>query len=125
MTRKIADDGKINRKYCHIILLWLISVMSSFSFFNYLPILGHIQYSQPKKGSALLFFPAAGGIPNTPLDIRTLHCGEVVAETSETDKWISQLWLRAGSYSPTAPPGNLHEHALSDVKKYCQDASSS
>ena len=92
--------------------------------FNCLFVLGHIQYSQPKKGSALLFFPAAGGIPNDPLDIRTLHCGEVVAETSETDKWISQLWLRAGRYSPTAPPGNLHGNALNDVKKYCHDASS-
>lgn len=74
---------------------------------------------QPKKGSALLFFPAAGGIPNTPLDIRTLHCGEVVADTAETDKWISQLWLRGGRYTPTAPPGNRHEDALENVKEYC------
>ena len=78
--------------------------------------------SEPKKGSALLFFPAAGGIPNAPFDIRTLHCGEVVAETSETDKWISQLWLRAGQYSPTAPPGNLHQEALETVKEYCSSA---
>jgi len=77
---------------------------------------------EPKKGSALLFFPAAGGIPNAPFDIRTLHCGEVVAETSETDKWISQLWLRAGQYSPTAPPGNLHQEALETVKEYCSSA---
>eukprot|EP00536_Pseudo-nitzschia_multiseries_P004254 jgi/Psemu1/237484/estExt_Genewise1.C_700028 len=74
---------------------------------------------QPKKGSALVFFPAAGGIPNAPFDIRTLHCGEVVAESSETDKWISQLWLRASPYSPTAPPGNLHQDALGSVKEYC------
>lgn len=47
----------------------------------------------PKKGSALLFFPAAGGIPNTPFDIRTLHSGEAVAKEAEHDKWIAQLWL--------------------------------
>jgi len=74
---------------------------------------------QPKKGSALMFFPSAGGIPNAPFDIRTLHCGEVVAETSKTDKWISQLWLRATPYTPTAPPGNLHKDALGSVKEYC------
>mmetsp|Transcript_22407 Transcript_22407/g.52884 ORF Transcript_22407/g.52884 Transcript_22407/m.52884 type:complete len:483 (+) Transcript_22407:144-1592(+) len=74
---------------------------------------------QPKKGSALMFFPSAGGIPNAPFDIRTLHCGEVVAESSESDKWISQLWLRASPYSPTAPPGNLHQDALGSVKEYC------
>ena len=57
----------------------------------------------PKKGSALLFFLAAGGIPNVPFDIRTLHCGEVVAEDASHDKWIPQLWLRKGNYKPTAP----------------------
>ena len=65
----------------------------------------------PKKGSALLFFPAAGGIPTCPFDIRTLHCGEAVAEDSPTDKWIAQLWLRETSYKPTAPPDNTHAAA--------------
>jgi hypothetical protein len=76
-------------------------------------------HSQPKKGSALLFFPAAGGIPNTPFDIRTLHCGEVVDPASDQDKWIAQLWLRQQSYTPTAPPGNSHGSALEAVSKYC------
>ena len=42
---------------------------------------------QPKQGNAVLFFPAAGGIPSTPLDIRTLHCGEVVGASEDDDKW--------------------------------------
>jgi hypothetical protein len=74
---------------------------------------------QPRKGSAVLFFPAAGGIPNAPFDIRTLHCGEVVAEDSSQDKWISQLWLRQGIYAPTAPAGNLHSEATDAISDYC------
>mmetsp|Transcript_39910 Transcript_39910/g.56241 ORF Transcript_39910/g.56241 Transcript_39910/m.56241 type:complete len:452 (+) Transcript_39910:89-1444(+) len=74
---------------------------------------------RPKKGSALLFFPAAGGIPNVPFDIRTLHCGEAVAEHSQQDKWISQLWLRQRKYTPTAPAGNSHAAAVETVAAYC------
>jgi prolyl 4-hydroxylase len=77
---------------------------------------------RPKKGTALLFFPAAGGIPGTPLDIRTLHCGEAVRgdTTSATaEKWIAQLWLREEAYRPTVPPGSAHARALSAVEKYC------
>jgi hypothetical protein len=78
---------------------------------------------QPKKGSALMFFPAAGGIPNTPFDIRTLHCGESVAKSSDSDKWISQLWLRENTaYKPSAPPGNLHQEADEAVQSYCERA---
>ena len=29
----------------------------------------------PQKGSTLVFFPAAGGIPGSPIDVRTLHAG--------------------------------------------------
>jgi hypothetical protein len=79
---------------------------------------------RPKKGSALLFFPAAGGIPNVPFDIRTLHCGEVVAEDASQDKWIAQLWLRKGYYKPTAPPGNTHASAFDAVSAYCNSSSS-
>jgi hypothetical protein len=79
-----------------------------------------LTHSQPKKGSALLFFPAAGGIPNTPFDIRTLHCGEAVDNESSQDKWISQLWLRQSKYSPSAPSGNLHSAAKDAVTQYCQ-----
>eukprot|EP00980_Cylindrotheca_fusiformis_P014783 scaffold4026_cov117-Cylindrotheca_fusiformis.AAC.18 len=74
--------------------------------------------SQPKKGSALLFFPAAGGIPNSPFDIRTLHCGEAVDESSPNDKWISQLWLRGSPYTPSAPTGNLHALATDAIAEY-------
>ena len=73
----------------------------------------------PKKGSALLFFPAAGGIANAPFDIRTLHCGEAVAKDSSTDKWISQLWLRETSYKPTAPPDNSHAASAGAINDYC------
>jgi 2OG-Fe(II) oxygenase superfamily len=74
---------------------------------------------QPRKGTALLFFPSAGGIPSTPFDIRTLHCGEVVSDSSSHDKWIAQLWLRSGAYTPTAPPGNVHENAFQAIAEYC------
>ena len=74
---------------------------------------------RPKKGSALLFFPAAGGIPTAPFDIRTLHCGEAVSEDAESEKWISQLWLRQRQYKPTAPAGNTHVKAFDAIDKYC------
>jgi hypothetical protein len=82
-------------------------------------------FRRPKKGSALLFFPAAGGIPNTPLDIRTLHCGEIVSKSSNNDKWISQLWLREtpNAYIPTAPQGNTHAAAADAISGYCTDHS--
>ena len=74
---------------------------------------------RPKKGSALLFFPAAGGIPTAPFDIRTLHCGEAVSEDAKSEKWISQLWLRQREYNPTAPDGNTHEKAFDAIGRYC------
>jgi len=74
---------------------------------------------RPKKGSALLFFPAAGGIPNAPFDIRTLHCGEAVAKDAANEKWIAQLWLRQRDYKPTAPAGNEHANAFDAIGKYC------
>ena len=75
---------------------------------------------RPKKGSALLFFPSAGGIPGTPFDIRTLHCGEAVSEDAENEKWIAQLWLRERGYKPTAPVDNCHEDASGEIGKYCE-----
>jgi hypothetical protein len=39
----------------------------------------------------LLFFPAAGGLPNAPFDIRTLHCGEAVDKDAMSEKWIAQV----------------------------------
>ena len=81
----------------------------------------------PRKGSALLFFPAAGGIPDCPLDVRTLHAGQMVAtdnSSSTNDKWIAQLWLRQKPYfPPTVPPGNRHADALPAIAEYCQQNS--
>jgi hypothetical protein len=76
---------------------------------------------RPKKGSALLFFPAAGGISSTPFDIRTLHCGEAVSEDAENEKWIAQLWLRERKYTPTAPEGNEHGKAIGAIGSYCKE----
>ena len=74
----------------------------------------------PKKGSALLFFPAAGGIENSPFDIRTLHCGQAVNVKATADKWIAQLWLCERDYTPTAPDAkNLHSLAFDAVSDYC------
>ena len=78
---------------------------------------------QPKKGSALLFFPAAGGIPSTPFDIRTLHAGEALSAEATEEKWIAQMWLRENSkYSPTAPPGNTHLAAADVINTFCDTA---
>lgn len=75
---------------------------------------------QPKKGSALLFFPSAGGIPNVPFDIRTLHAGEAVSDDAKSDKWIAQLWLRKNDlYRATGPPGNSHAAASDAINQYC------
>jgi len=77
---------------------------------------------QPKKGSALLFFPSAGGIPNAPFDIRTLHSGEAVSDDATSDKWIAQLWMRENdSYKPTGPPGNSHAAANDAINAYCNN----
>ncbi|EFJ42400.1 hypothetical protein VOLCADRAFT_107241 [Volvox carteri f. nagariensis] len=44
---------------------------------------------QPRKGTALLFFPAfANGMP----DRRTLH----TAQDAVSEKWVTQLWLSCG-----------------------------
>jgi hypothetical protein len=76
---------------------------------------------QPKKGSALVFFPAAGGVKNTPFDIRTLHAGEALASDAPNDKWIAQLWLRKNNrYTPSAPPGNSHSMATEAIEDFCK-----
>lgn len=91
---------------------------------------------RPHHGRALLFFPAAGGIPNVPVDLRTLHCGQqvVVAATSSNengsdmnddgnnDKWIAQTWLCQNPYTPTAPSNdNRHDRPVVQkaINKYC------
>ena len=65
---------------------------------------------KPRLGTALLFFPAAGGVPGCPADFRTLHCGQVVAESSPQDKWIGQIWLRPRPYHVTV--GTSHEDPI-------------
>lgn len=65
-----------------------------------------------------MFFPAAGGIPKTPFDIRTLHSGEPVAADAKQDKWIAQLWLREEAYTATAPPGNSHSAAQDSILEW-------
>ncbi len=86
-----------------------------------IPIITHrTAHRRPSKGSALVFFPAAGGIDDAPIDIRTLHCGEAVAESAKNEKWIAQLWLRQRSYTPTAPSGNEHEKAFQAIGEYCE-----
>jgi hypothetical protein len=79
---------------------------------------------QPTKGTALLFFPAAGGISETPYDIRTLHCGEMIHRNATNDKWIAQLWLRTKPYMATAPPGNCASdpRAIHSIQQYCSNA---
>jgi predicted 2-oxoglutarate/Fe(II)-dependent dioxygenase YbiX len=77
---------------------------------------------QPKKGTAVLFFPAAGGIDDTPFDIRTIHCGQVVRATSLNQKWIAQLWLRTNPYQPSAPPNNYHINAYKSIEEYCNQS---
>lgn len=88
---------------------------------------------RPKKGSALLFFPARkDGSP----DDRTLHKGEVLIEqqskrrkrrgrkdTSDYDnddqaaKMIAQLWVHERDYTPQVPLGNTHEAAVGLIQK--------
>lgn len=61
---------------------------------------------QPKRGSALIFFPAfKDGRP----DDRTLHKSEVM--TCDEEKWITQMWIHERMFSPILPDGNSKEHA--------------
>jgi prolyl 4-hydroxylase len=69
---------------------------------------GNMLTMRPKKGSALLFFPAlADGTP----DDRTLHKGEVAVE----EKMIAQIWVHERPYKPVIPHGNTHEAAKDAV----------
>lgn len=61
---------------------------------------------QPKRGSALLFFPAS--LDGRP-DDRTLHKGEIM--DGDDEKWIVQMWIHERPYQAALPPGNSHEAA--------------
>ena len=64
---------------------------------------------RPKRGSALLFFPAlADGTP----DDRTLHKGEVAVD----EKMIAQMWIHERAYKPVVPEGNNHEAATELIR---------
>lgn len=76
---------------------------------------------QPKKGSALIFFP---GKSNGTPDDRTLHKGEIMKARSGKsndgygeEKMIAQIWVHEHEYLPQVPPGNSHESALDPVKQ--------
>lgn len=67
---------------------------------------------QPKKGTALLFFPAfRDGTP----DDRTLHRSE--AMTCALEKWIAQMWVHKHSYQAVLPQGNANVGARSQMEK--------
>eukprot|EP00638_Chattonella_subsalsa_P001095 CAMPEP_0117753216 /NCGR_PEP_ID=MMETSP0947-20121206/12086_1 /TAXON_ID=44440 /ORGANISM="Chattonella subsalsa, Strain CCMP2191" /LENGTH=289 /DNA_ID=CAMNT_0005572041 /DNA_START=258 /DNA_END=1127 /DNA_ORIENTATION=+ len=66
---------------------------------------------KPKKGSALLFFPAfADGTP----DDRTLHAGTMAMD----EKWIAQTWLHQGDYKPCVPSDNSKDDAKVHMEMY-------
>merc|ERR1712187_435919 len=53
---------------------------------------------QPKKGSALVFFPA---FEDGTEDLRMVHSGETYL--GEEAKWIVPTWLRQSDLPPTPP----------------------
>jgi hypothetical protein len=71
---------------------------------------------QPKKGTALLFFPASRD--GTP-DDRTLHRSE--AMTCDLEKWIVQLWVHKEAYDAVLPPGNSKVAAKSKMAIQIQE----
>ena len=62
----------------------------------------------PKKGTALLFYPAYS---NTGMsDLRTLHGGEIV--TNGGEKRIIQLWIHERDYTASIPSNNCQADAI-------------
>jgi len=68
----------------------------------------------------LLFSQKYANVPGAPFDIRTVHAGEAVAESSPVDKWIAQLWLCEGNYTPSAPVGNAH--IVDTIHQFCLES---
>ena len=64
---------------------------------------------QPKRGMALLFFPA---YKDGRADPRTLHKGEVAGD----EKMIAQVWIHERDYRANAPFNNLQTEALEKVE---------
>lgn len=65
---------------------------------------------RPKKGKALLFFPAF--LDGTE-DDRTMHAGQVAFDT----KWIAQTWIHGSSYKMSVPPESSHEKGIKAVEE--------
>lgn len=47
-----------------------------------------------------------------------VYAMKVVRPGAEQDKWIAQLWLREGRYTPTVPVENRHADAESVVAEF-------
>eukprot|EP00814_Leptocylindrus_danicus_P020812 CAMPEP_0116022142 /NCGR_PEP_ID=MMETSP0321-20121206/10810_1 /TAXON_ID=163516 /ORGANISM="Leptocylindrus danicus var. danicus, Strain B650" /LENGTH=143 /DNA_ID=CAMNT_0003493155 /DNA_START=170 /DNA_END=601 /DNA_ORIENTATION=- len=90
---------------------------------------------RPKRGNALLFFPATisgeydatGNVNNAVPDDRTLHKGEPVKISSKSSssssssqnkqKVIAQMWVHEREYQPAVPQGNCHMDAEDAVRE--------
>ena len=73
---------------------------------------GEMLTMKPKRGSALLFFPAyRDGRP----DDRTLHKGEIAGD----EKWIIQMWTHERSYKAQLPESNFQQSAKEAVEEVC------
>ena len=75
---------------------------------------GEMLAMKPKKGSALLFFPA---YKDGRADERTLHKGEVAGD----EKWIVQMWIHERDYRATLPDDNFQQFAKEDVDRVSRE----
>lgn len=96
---KNIHDAFVGMQFCAnggnrvcTVLIYLNTVSSGGS--TFFPKLG--LRSQPKQGSALIFFPAA---VNGEVDYQALH----TAEDAEDTKWVSQIWIRQNTRTPHVP----------------------
>ena len=74
---------------------------------------GDMLTMKPKKGSALLFFPA---YRDGRADDRTLHKGEIAGD----EKWIIQMWTHEKPYSAHLPEANFQQSAQQAVDDVCK-----
>eukprot|EP00752_Nemacystus_decipiens_P013012 g11511.t2 len=72
---------------------------------------------RPRKGSALVFFPSFGGMPDCPLDPLLLHAGEMLRPDAGQDKWIAQLRLRQARTTPLHKD-NHHAYAVTAIDEF-------
>lgn len=74
---------------------------------------GEVLTMKPKRGSALLFFPA---FKDGRADDRTLHKGEIAGD----EKFIIQMWIHEKAYRAQIPEGNFQQSAVEAVDQVCQ-----